>query len=56
MLRAATLLALAGAGMAARVVRFSDLLGEDSDLPCPWCKAPTNETDQACRACGRRFG
>lgn len=26
------------------------------DLPCPWCYAPTNETDARCPSCGRRFG
>jgi hypothetical protein len=26
------------------------------DLPCPWCYSQTNERDQACRSCGRRFG
>ncbi len=26
------------------------------DLPCPWCYAPTEETDSRCRGCGRRFG
>lgn len=28
----------------------------DNDLPCPWCQAPTRESDQRCPACGRRFG
>lgn len=26
------------------------------DLPCPWCYAPTNETDKRCSGCGRVFG
>lgn len=26
------------------------------DLPCPWCYAPTDETDNRCRGCGREFG
>lgn len=26
------------------------------DLPCPWCQAPTSETDPRCPSCGRRFG
>ena len=26
------------------------------DLPCPWCYAPTLETDTHCRGCGRSFG
>jgi hypothetical protein len=27
-----------------------------SDLPCPWCHAPTREVDQACPSCERAFG
>lgn len=27
-----------------------------SDLPCPWCLAPTAETDVRCPSCGQRFG
>lgn len=26
------------------------------DLPCPWCRAETDEGDVRCGACGRRFG
>jgi hypothetical protein len=26
------------------------------DLPCPWCYAPTLETDTHCQGCGRSFG
>lgn len=26
------------------------------DLPCPWCYAPTGETDKTCGGCGRNFG
>lgn len=26
------------------------------DLPCPWCYAPTIESDHGCRGCGRSFG
>jgi hypothetical protein len=29
---------------------------EAGDLPCPWCQAPTRETDRACPACARVFG
>ncbi len=29
---------------------------EAGDLPCPWCQAPTRETDQACPSCARVFG
>lgn len=49
-------LILSIAGMAARLVTFAELTGEDADLPCPWCKALTSEDDEACGACGRRFG
>lgn len=31
-----------------------DLRGDD--LPCPWCYAPTEETDSRCGGCGRVFG
>ncbi len=27
-----------------------------ADLPCPWCFAPTRETDRTCPSCARRFG
>ena len=33
---------------------FTDRRGED--LPCPWCYAPTDETDTRCLGCGRKFG
>ncbi len=26
------------------------------DLPCPWCYAPTKETDRRCSGCGNSFG
>ena len=26
------------------------------DLPCPWCEAPTLETDEHCPTCRRKFG
>ena len=26
------------------------------DLPCPWCYAPTHESDRRCGGCGRAFG
>jgi hypothetical protein len=28
----------------------------DTDLPCPWCLAQTNEEDDACPTCGQLFG
>lgn len=34
----------------------ADLSASEGDLPCPWCKAPTTETDDRCPRCGRRFG
>jgi hypothetical protein len=36
------------------VVMFAEQRGDD--LPCPWCYAPTDETDTRCRGCGRKFG
>lgn len=36
------------------VVPITDERGED--LPCPWCYAPTDEADNRCRGCGRKFG
>lgn len=27
-----------------------------TDLPCPWCLAPTREDDSECSACGQEFG
>jgi hypothetical protein len=26
------------------------------DLPCPWCLAPTEESDVSCPSCGEHFG
>lgn len=26
------------------------------DLPCPWCRAATTESDTECATCGQRFG
>jgi hypothetical protein len=26
------------------------------DLPCPWCLAPTEESDVSCPSCGEPFG
>lgn len=26
------------------------------DLPCPWCRADTAETDASCPGCGQVFG
>lgn len=28
----------------------------ETDLPCPWCKGPTADTDNACITCGQDFG
>ncbi len=30
--------------------------GDGTDLPCPWCRAQTNESDHHCPSCGQRFG
>jgi len=33
-----------------------ELIEEDFvDLPCPWCQAPTRETDTACPSCHEPF-
>ena len=29
---------------------------EGTDLPCPWCRAQTRESDDHCPSCGQRFG
>lgn len=31
-------------------------LGDYADLPCPWCRAPTRESDDYCTGCGQTFG
>jgi len=36
------------------IVTMRDERGDD--LPCPWCYAPTEETDSRCTGCGRTFG
>lgn len=36
------------------VVSARDERGDD--LPCPWCYAPTEESDSRCTGCGREFG
>lgn len=36
------------------VVSVRDERGDD--LPCPWCYAPTEESDSRCRGCGQAFG
>lgn len=52
-------LAIGGRGLHtvghASAPQFS-LLDEASDLPCPWCRAQTNEGDNNCSSCGQRFG
>ena len=30
--------------------------GRTADLPCPWCLAPTGESDDRCPDCGQKFG
>ncbi|MEZ5175996.1 MAG: hypothetical protein R2823_07310 [Acidimicrobiia bacterium] len=32
------------------------LVGDGSDLPCPWCRAQTSDGDVHCPSCGHRFG
>lgn len=38
------------------VVEFVDELEHPDDLPCPWCRTATRETDNRCPGCQRRFG
>lgn len=33
-----------------------DLSAEERDLPCPWCRGATHESDDRCPSCDRRFG
>lgn len=33
-----------------------NLAPDGDDLPCPWCRAVTHETDDRCPTCDRRFG
>ena len=37
-------------------IRVDDPDRDGPDLPCPWCQAPTNETDEHCPSCRRKFG
>ena len=41
-------------------VPLAKLIGLDDaielDLPCPWCRTPTVESDDCCAGCGKRFG
>jgi hypothetical protein len=56
MVRGVTILLQMIAGMSGRTLRFSDLVGDHPDLPCPWCRTPTAEDDATCPGCGKRFG
>ena len=31
-------------------------LVDSDDLPCPWCRSATLETDEYCVGCGQPFG
>ncbi len=45
--------------MSANVTEVLPLTGLDepvADLPCPWCQAPTAESDAYCPSCGQPFG
>jgi len=37
-------------------IEHADFDEEFVDLPCPWCEAPTRETDSACPSCDQAFG
>jgi hypothetical protein len=30
--------------------------GDGADLPCPWCRSQTSESDHHCPSCGQKFG
>lgn len=61
---------IAGAFIAAAIVILGRLSGpvfagtiteerpdpDATDLPCPWCDAPTSESDSRCPSCDQRFG
>ncbi len=36
--------------------RSVSFVGDGSDLPCPWCRAQTSDSDDHCPSCGHRFG
>jgi hypothetical protein len=38
----------------AKLIDVDDAI--ELDLPCPWCRFPTAETDDCCSGCGKRFG
>ncbi len=44
-----------GTGLAAGVLVIDDEAALP-DLPCPWCLAPTDESDVSCPSCGQDFG
>lgn len=49
-------LVLAG-GRSTRPVQAPTIrLFDQTDLPCPWCRAATNELDAYCASCGQPFG
>lgn len=39
-----------------KTVDSTSVIDLNDDLPCPWCLAPTSESDSACPSCGRSFG
>ena len=38
------------------IVDAFELDDSADDLPCPWCRARTAESDSRCPSCGRAFG
>jgi predicted amidophosphoribosyltransferase len=49
-------LVLAG-GRSSRPIQAPTIhLSDTTDLPCPWCRAATNEYDDYCASCGQPFG
>ncbi len=52
---------IAGAALVIGRIRHAadrDVVSEEEfvDLPCPWCQAPTGESDTACPNCREPFG
>jgi len=45
-----------GRGRATTPGKSHPLLADALDLPCPWCRNATSESDVECGTCGQAFG
>jgi len=45
-----------GDGFAFEAGTWEDAYRSATELPCPWCRADTEESDRACPSCHRPFG